>query len=70
MLCDTNYSSTNQNEILQVTHPLPRPATYEAGAGMDKKASLLGLLDAIFDFSTPTHWQLQVRSQAYRHARA
>jgi hypothetical protein len=30
-----------------VTYPLPRPATYEAGAGMDKKASLLGLLDAI-----------------------
>jgi len=31
------------------TYPLPRPATYEAGAGMDKNASLLGLLDAIFD---------------------
>ena len=30
-----------------MTYPLPRPATYEAGAGMDRKASLLGLLDAI-----------------------
>lgn len=28
----------------ECTHPRPRPATYEAGAGMDKKASLFGLL--------------------------
>ena len=29
------------------TCPLPRPATYEAGAGMDKNASLLGFPDAM-----------------------
>jgi hypothetical protein len=29
------------------SHPRPRPATYEAGAGIDRKASLLGLFDAM-----------------------
>ena len=31
---------------MKMTHPRPRPATYDAGAGIDKKASLF-LLDAM-----------------------
>lgn len=33
--------------VCGVTCPRPRPATYDAGAGIDKNASLLGLLDAM-----------------------
>ena len=33
--------------LFHTTYPRPRPATYDAGAGMDRKASLFGLLEAI-----------------------
>jgi hypothetical protein len=31
----------------KTAYPRPRPATYDAGAGMDKNASLFGLFDAM-----------------------
>ena len=59
------FSLANLNEKLRETYPLPRPATYEAGAGMDKKASLLDLLDAIFEvsaLSAATQTQVDART--------
>lgn len=41
MLCD---ASTNLNENVLKTYPLPRPAKYEDGEGADKETSLLDLL--------------------------
>ena len=47
-----------------MTYPRPRPATYEAVAGMDGKASLLGLLDAIFDVQSPAGSVVVTQSKA------
>ena len=38
-----------RGSINTTAHPRPRPATYDAGAGIDKNASLLGLFDAILE---------------------